>query len=390
MKKKICILLLTIGIFLISLGLFLFVNSNSKQEVKTVDVKELKVDTSVIVGDNIDNSLYSYYVKNNLVKTTLKDFDIGRRNLYEIKVPGDLIESYLSDYGKLLSSDNINVEIYSDPSFDIDNFINESVDYYNNYGYSMINYSLNKNVKCDNYSCGYIKFIAKRDDVTPHEVEGYIEKFVFFIKVDDCFCVYSFVLDNMKFSDEFLTEIINSFNIDSDKAKYTYTTLKDDLLYGEIKQVKINSNYGYKINYTLLHSVYNEVESADNNIYSNNFKFGDDNLLNIKVVSAETNIIEYIEDSNKNLFKDYEEVFYKNEEAMYRDKKYISIKAKYTIESLDEDVYMYNFIYNIDNGVALSITITTNDEFDADKFMDEFNFKVEKYNHLSLIESKVG
>ena len=383
MKRKICVLLLIIGIFLICFGLFLFANISNDKQKDIVDVKELKVDTSVIVGDNIDNSLYSYYVKNNLVKITLKDFDIDRRNLYEIKVPGDLVQSYLNDYGKFFSSDHVNVEIYSDLSFDIDNFINKSVDDYNNDGYVMVNYSLNKNVKCDNYSCGYVKFIASRDNVTPYEVEGYIEKFVFFVNVDNCFSIYSFEFTDMKVSDEFLTEIINSFNINSGKAKYTYTTLDDDLIYGELRQIKVNSKYGYKINYTLSSLKYNEIETMDSNIYVNNF-MNDSNLFNIKLISVSTDVIKYIEDSNKNLFKNYEEVFYKNEKAMYRDKNYLVVKAKYTEDEIGKNIYLYNFIYEIEDNFALSITITTNDEFNADKFMEEFNFKVEKYDNLSL------
>lgn len=368
MLKKIKNLLFITSFIFIFLGILLIFYNVDKKETKN---SYIVVNTSKKIGDKIENITYDEYeITNSYSNYAFRSKDINIANRYEFSFPETLNNRLLSDTNISMGNNNININTNCMYSVNIDEYKKSIVDEYNSDNYSKYNISSSQdNLQIDGVDIEYLKIEAIDKLIMDDESESnlYTERFIVLLKEsENSVCSISYLTYSKRFSDEFLSEIINKIDIKNKQATYLYSTIKDNSIIGSLNQKKLKTSDKYELYYSLPSDEYEEIVDDRNNIYSTTFRSKKSNMVvNISLESmldsdfSETlyleNLKNEISNSEENMLINisgntviYEDREYFSIDLSYKNDLNLMVYREYLISKLENDIY-YIVIFEDEN-----------------------------------------
>lgn len=385
MISKLKYIFVIVGLIFIFAGGVLFFASNPKDKEKDIPNEKDKiiVNTSVTDGDDIDSSMYSVYdFGKNFVETTISNSEIYTKSQYVFSYPNSFENVEITD--KLLYLKNENSSLIVDylkevSLYDFKDFWIKDKKYekYN------IAYST-ENIYISDIPVKYFK-------ISSLDLNGLYQEEFLVVFEDSQFglvCV-SFLIDSSKFSDEFLTDFINSFKVIKSDEDFFGPGSKDGFLIGTLKVVGYNNeNVYYNLNYKISEEKYSVVKSESNSnssvLFSSNTMFD---------LFAEINLMYSDNDSNfyniylSNLKKRYESIsdYYEVKEIKdsiqnYNGREYyrIDVLGVNTANGGSVEGCSCYAVFKLETGVYYILHISYPEEFSNELFNDFLDIELKK------------
>lgn len=381
-KKNIGIAFLVIGIILLVLVPIVFLIHNNEtgnsNETGNNENKTIKVDTTKIKGDEIANSNYEVYTyEKEFISEYVKSHNINTKNKISFPIFSDMTayDIDFTEFSKGFVINDINISatiIETDKS--LEEYINEIVSGYSTDG-GQLNYSSSSVIEINNTKIVYAKLECLFVDEETNQ-KYYNEYFYILVSsAEDEMAVIKYDIIDKRFSDEFLTKIINQIKVEKSSAKYLISSNTDNKLIGTLTQSKLDGTMTeYKVTYNISSEKYKEVENGKNTINYTTFTSTENKNLDITLelrTSAEEDIKEMMETY---INENYKITDYKVSDIVFKNEDYTRISFSYTLEN--EKRYKQLYINQIDDNAAFIITIDSNDNIDL--IADFVNYSIEK------------
>jgi len=376
MRNKFVYVFIVLGLFFISIGVFFIVTTEEKNDVKDDVVLDdtIVVDTSNVSGDTINSSTYEIYNfgdKTNTIEISKSDRPVS--NQYSFSYPEKFKVDDITDKLLYLSDDN-NFVIAADYLEGIS--LEDFQDYWiKDKKYSKYNIASSSEAICiSEVSVKYFK-------ITSLNSTGlYNEEFIVVFEDAKFGLVYvSFLIDSNRFSDEFLTDFLNSFEVIKSDEEYFGPFHSNDFLIGSL--VVENNDVEYNLNYKISNLKYSTVKSEHNS--KSLILFSSKNVFNLfakillKYTNTDSNFyVDYLNELKKE-YDDSSEFFevkeIKDSMQKYNDKEYyrIDFLLLNTANGGSSLGYSSYFIFKIDNGVYYIVNISSS-EIVGEEILNDF------------------
>lgn len=371
MKKSLKYVFLIGGFLLIIFGSITLLSNKGKVEDYS---NKIKVNTSSISGDKIDNSKYDVYTTNDFLNTFIKSYDTNKKNKYNFSYPKQLKEKSLNESSRTLIDNKMIVTASLLLSDDYKNYFDNLISMYKEN--NKIKSFVSEDLTISNFSTKYAKFELLNDTI-------YRELFIILIREkDDDFVAITYMFNNLKVTDDFLTELINKVTIEKENANYLYTHTEGEYLTGTLEQLDLDGKK-FSLTFKMPDPKYREIELGSNSLKNTTLLSTQKKDLMIEVELSQNNnsLNDYI-DNIKNKY-DYEGIVeYKNFDSntvTYNDKEFLQTSFDYTDYRMSEknNRYYLSLIYEVSNGLNYIVTFTSSEKIEQDTIDDFVNFSIE-------------
>ena len=394
--KKYAISTLIVGILFVAIGIvFITTNDNLKNNdinqnnSNNSDNKndgnndadnnnDIIIDTSKIDGDEIDNSSYKNYTINKYTENSIYSQNLSLKNIYSFSYESGLEDVVLGNNAIRAKNNNSSVVSF------VSNLTDRNIKFqfilnYKNLGFDKLKtYESTETIKIFDLNVKYIKLESARSDL--RDKDNYRENFIIIIEEpEDKKIVFSYEIIDSKFTDELLTKIINSIDIEKNKATYLYTKTENGKLIGTLKQnSELEHSNIYQINYELDSSKYKEVENKNNTINFNTLKTKENENIDIFLMTTAytSNDIstEFVDEVKGRIYESNDKVEFvdANKSSDKKDDKLV-YKALITFKNKDGKLlYNLSAAYQIENDIYYVVSINS-DKSISDDLLRDFN-----------------
>lgn len=331
--------ILCFAFFLISFGSYILFSEDEKKVEKDKTIKpQYEISFLDIVGDeiNVESQGYQYYKIDKLNKSYINDYNITTKNKYIFGYLDNLICIEDDFYKKEFGSTNFNIQAgYFNDFFSLENLLEKVKTEYKNDGYTKINYSLGNPIIIDEYKVSYIKFVAAKENNTfnsENYVEKYKEEFYIYIETIDNVVTIRYKLNNYKFDNETLNQIINSISIEKNKASYLVSKVENQEISGKLTAIDSKNNIS-NLFYNFSTDKCHEIDSISNGSSSVSFSTSDKKMIfTIKILNViydkthYQDLYSYYKEYLENLYTKNNNIEgYSSKDFIANDKKYLRI-----------------------------------------------------------------
>ncbi len=388
MHNKKYLFFITTGLLLVICASLLYVIGNKITDYS--DSKTIKIDTSNMSGDEIEELDLEYYKIDNDNESYINDDDIETKNKYIFSL-GTSFEKImeLDSYSKIFTKYDEIIKSYIIRDSSVSELMDDTIEQYVESGFSKIRtYKSKEDILISNVPTSYFKINALNTNISSESGmvnNYYCEEFVLYLKEDNNkIIVISYKIINKKFTDELLTELVDKIKIEYGKATYLRSQIKDNEIVGTLTAIEPITDKKYSISYKLPHDNYQEIESPKSNASKVLFSANQDkSSINMEMVTTniENGLTQYTDRIKRQY--DYAGSITKvekieNDLVTYNDIEYIRVMMEYNnIENNEKHNYI-SLIYKIEDYMYYVITIDSNKEILDEDIEELLNFEIVK------------
>lgn len=325
MNKNIKYGLFFLGAVLILGGLFSFFSNN---KVTDGSVNSIVIDTTNMVGDEIDISKVEDFAYDDLKKINVKINDLDKRPLLTFMYPNSAVSKNINDDDLRLSGPNFSIDVKNISNLDPKSNIDSLLSYHDSAKNKKRIFRSSSDVTIDGYKVEYARIQALGNT---EENKTFYDEFQLYIKTDkDVTLFISFQTYDKKFTDKILNKFINEIKIEENKGEFLYSKKENNMLtysfrIDYIDGIKTNTKH---LNYYIPANSYQEVEYEYNSSHFNSFETNDKKTritLSIENITLQV-IEEFIFNNIKVTYKDTEK--FESKRFDISDRTFNNIKFK--------------------------------------------------------------